>query len=109
MALRDSNPSEEYPFVFLVEQAVYQSQIATHTENPKYTLSLAWKYYKVLADNSIVFKNEATHTYVDDDFYVSAANDWMNGVDTHFNTLSAQQASIKRIVEFESGKTLEVV
>jgi hypothetical protein len=109
MALKDTNLSEEYPYIFLVEQSIHQGVIGNSADNPQYTLSLAWRYYKVLEDGAIVFKSGKPETYYDSDFYVSAITEYMSGDATDLQTLGAQQLSVKKIVESQTGRTLEVI
>ena len=109
MALKDTNIDSEYPYVFMLEQSIFQSKIKNSSDNPKYTLSLAWVYYKLELDGSMIFKPSQVQNYYDGDFYVSAVTDMMAGDNSHVNTLSFQQLSIKKIVEAETGLTLEVV
>ncbi len=109
MAIRDTNTAEEFPYIFMIEQSIFQSRIFNQADNPKYSLSLAWLYYKIEADGTMVFSSEHPESYNNDDFYVDAVVHLMDGDSTHSDTLTAQQLSVKHIIQEHTGKTLEVV
>ena len=109
MALKNTDIAAEYPFIFMLEQSIHQSRIANDTSEPKYTLSLAWTYYRVETDGSLTYAPNAVSTYFDDNFHGHALMDYLSGDMTHMQTLGAQQLSVQKIVESETGITLEVV
>ena len=109
MALKVINAVDEYDHIFMVEQSICQKQIANASDNPRYSLSLIWRYYKQLEDGSIVFSPNTASTYYDDDFYLTAIQKYAGGDTTDVNTLGAQQLSVKAIVESETNMSLEVV
>jgi hypothetical protein len=109
MALKDTDPNVEYPYFFMVEQSIFQSKIVNVSNTPSYSLSIAWKKYKVLEDGTMVFSLDKAETYYDDDYFITAYTDSVGGNLTHMNTLGAQQLSIKKIIEAETGSTLEVI
>ncbi len=109
MALKDTNPAEQYPYVFMVSQSIHQRTIENASEQAYYTLSMVWQYYKVDENNKIVFKPDDQYSYYDENFQLTATQDYISGDTTHAGTLTAQQLSIKKIVEQETGRSLEVV
>ncbi len=109
MALKDTDASAEYPYIFMVEQSIHQRTFENENETPHYTLSIVWTYYKVDGNGDVTFDPDGQYSYYDENFYLSAAIDIQGGNNTHFNTLTAQTGSIKQIVEQETGLTLEIV
>lgn len=109
MALKVLNPADGYDHIFMISQSLHQRTIDAVSDDAYYTLSLVWTYYKVEEDGSIVYSPNDPVSYYDENFYVSAVTDYMSGNAIHFNTLTAQQASIKHIVEAFTGLSLEAV
>jgi hypothetical protein len=109
VALKDTNPNEEYPFIFMVAQSIHQRTIENASDQAYYTLSMVWKYYKIDENNKIVMDESRQHSYYDENFQLTAVSDYLSGDSTHANTLGTQQLSIKKIVEQETGVTLEVI
>lgn len=109
MALKDTNPNEEYPYFFMDSQSIHQRVPEVSGGNPEYELSIVWKQYKFSAEGEMIFKPDSQVTYYDDSFYVTAGMEYAGGDSTHFNTLSAQIASIKRLIETELSVSLEIV
>ena len=106
MALKSTNETDEYPYVFMISQSIAQQTVETGSDSPIYTLSIVWTYYKVLEDDSVKYQPDGQQSYYDENFYVTAVTDYSSGDATHISTLGAQVASIKKIVELETGKTL---
>jgi hypothetical protein len=104
MALKDTNTEEEYPYVFMVEESVFQSRITNINQTPIYGVSLAWTYYKTAENGDITFKPAQPESYYDSDFHTSAGT-----VAVHATSIAAQQESIKSIVESVSNRTLEII
>lgn len=109
MAIRDTNTAEEYPYVFLIRQSLGQRQLTTINAAPEYTLSLSWIYYKVLEDGSIVYDHSSLETVDIEDFFTTALTAAGSGEMAHFNTLGAQQESVRLLVEAKTGRSFEVV
>ena len=109
MALKDTNPNEEYPYIFLISESICQQTVQKNTDTPIYTLSIVWNSYKVDENDNIIFKPDSQQSYYDDNFYITAVSKAGSGDVTDLNTLNNQVASIKAIVEAETGKTLEVL
>ena len=109
MGLKRTNPDAEYPYVFMLSQTIGQQTISNQSETPYYTLSLVWTYYKLDVDGNITYDHNTQHSYYDDNFYLTSITDYQAGEYTNINTLTAQELSVKRIVEQETGQVLEVV
>lgn len=109
MGLKITNPAEEYPYVFMLSQTIGQRTLSNQSDTPYYTLSLVWTYYKLDAEGNITYDHNTQHSYYDDSFYITSVADYQAGEPTHINTLTAQESSIKRIVEQETGQVLEVI
>ena len=106
MSIKSIDEGDEYPYVFMISQSIAQQTVETNIDSPMYTLSIVWTYYKVHEDGSIEYQPDGQQSYYDDNFYTSAITEYAGGNSTHISTLSAQIASIKKIVEQETGKTL---
>ena len=107
MALKNTDSNVEYPYIFFIEESICQQIVPKTTDVPFYTLSLVWKNYKVDENDNIIFDDNSQQSYYDDNFYVTAVTKAGNGDMSDMNTLLAQTASIKTIVEQETGVTLE--
>ncbi len=108
MALKFTDPAEEYPFVFLVSQNIGQLIPVLVTDTPTYTLSIVWKTYKIV-DGKMVFNPTSQSTYDTDDYMAIASLLATAGDTSHINTLTAQVISIQKIIQGETGKEMEII
>ena len=108
MAIRDTNPSE-YPYFFMVSQSIHQKIPEVAGGDAEYELSIVWQRYKLGESGGMILNPSSQYTYTDDNFYITAASDAGIGDLTHYSTLVAQVDSIKKIIEQETGLTLEIV
>ena len=109
MALKDINADSEYPYVFMVEQSIYQAKMKNDSETPAYSISLAWTHYKIEVNGDYSYTPSPIQSYYNENFYGLAIDGMQVGDNTHVNTLGAQQLSVKKIIEVESGVTLEAI
>jgi len=111
MAIKINNPSDEYDHIFMSEQSIFQKKFFNVSDTPKYVISLAWKYYKVDPNTGdIVFKPNSSMTYYNDDLYAySMLLMGETGSTLHFDTLAAQQESIKEIIGRETNFEMEII
>lgn len=108
MAVKNTDPNEEYPFIFMVSQNIQQRIPESVSEPAQYALSLVWKYYKVV-DDQMVFDESRQVTCDIDEFFTKALTDYAYADDTHLSTLMAQQYSVAKIAAEVTGDTFEVV
>lgn len=109
MALKNTDVSAEYPYVFLIEQAIYQKPIYVATASPIYSISIAWKNYKITDDGTVIYDQENIYTFSDDNFYGNTILAASQGDMVFAQALGAQQVAIKKIIEDELHITLEEV
>lgn len=109
MALKDTNPTEEYPYIFLLSQYIGQQVPEMHGDSPFYNISVTWTSYKISETGKVIFNPSGQHTYDDDNFASTTMNELALGNSSHADTLAAQQLSIKSIIEKFTGKALEIV
>ena len=106
MALKITDAGIEFPYVFMLSQSICQQTTENFSAPPIYTLSLIWTYYKINEDGSVTYNPDGQFSYYDDNFYISAVTDMGAGQTDHISTLTAQIASIKKIVMDETGYTV---
>jgi len=109
MALKNTDPNAEYPYVFMVSQSINQLRPQLATDPAEYTLSVVLMNYKIDENGQLVFDYDSQYSYTCDNFTALAFVNYSQGNATHLQTLGAQQLSIKEIVETELGITLEVL
>lgn len=109
MAIKDTDPNAGFPYVFVVEQTITQSQLANHNDNPRYEISFAWRYYQVDESGAIQFAPGPAQTYFNDDFYGLAISEMLANNMSHVNAITAQQESMRQIIADVTGKSLEVI
>lgn len=107
--IKSTDPNAEYPNFFMVSQSIHQRIPEVAGGDAEFELSIVWQQYKVAEDGSFIMDPNSQQTYYDDSFYITAAADVGLGDFTHYTTLNAQVASIKKIIEQETGLTLEIV
>ena len=108
MAVKDVNPDEEYPYVFMIEQSIMQSIITHVDEPPIYTVSMAWRYYKVTDVGDMVFKPEAETMY-DAEYYTHAVATMMSGNTVLVDAMNKQQSAIAFLLSEQTGRIFGVV
>jgi len=109
MAIKDTNLAAEYPYFFMVSQSIHQKLPETAGGDAEFELSIVWQRYRLGENGMFVLDPSSQYTYFDDNFYITAALDAGLGDLTHYSTLAAQTDSIKKIIEQETGLTLEIV
>lgn len=109
MAIKDTDPNADFPYVFVVEQTITQSQLANHNDNPRYEISFAWRYYQVDESGAIQFAPGPAQTYFNEDFYGLALTAMQASNLSHVDAIAAQQESMRQIIAEITGKTLEAV
>ena len=107
MALKDTDTSAEYPYMFLISQGMCQQVFTNTADAPIYTLSMVWTYYSVDANGDVTFDPNGQVTYYDENFYATAIAKAAVGDNTDVNSLGTQVASLKAIVLSATGRILE--
>lgn len=108
MALKNTDTNSEYPYAFMISQHVTQRVMENADDPPDYTVHVIYRFYKI-ENNKVVFDPNSQLTVDIDNLVTLAVNDATNGDLTHNNTLVAQELSVKRFLETETGATYEVV
>lgn len=108
MAIRNTDPNAEFNYVYMRELNITQSQISQTSDQPKYTVSVAWNFYKIV-DGAIIYNLVDVDTYYEEDFYSIALSQYMSGDSTKMNSLGANQLVVSQVISELTGLVLEVI
>ncbi len=108
MAIKATDPSIEYNYVYMRELTIAQSRIAYESEQPIYTVSVAWDFYKVV-DGNILYSQESVGTYYEEDFHSKSVMEYLSGDNRKINSLAANQAVVAQVVAEITGLQMEIV
>ena len=108
MGLKLLNSEDDYDRIFMMEQSIFQKVPVNGSSDPSYTISIAFKRYKINSDDSLTFSGGNAKTIYMEDFYSSAFQEYISGNPILLQGLSGNQDAISWLISNEFGYELEV-
>lgn len=108
MAIRITNPEDEFDHIFMIEQHNIQSRISHVSESPKYWVSVAYNRYKINPDGSIEYTAQSESLDVED-FYSSAVLNAQSGNMDLLTAMLADQDAVAKMIADQTSYAVEVI
>ena len=106
MAIKITNSPDEYDHVFLIEMSIVQQTLTFNYENPEYSISFAYRRYKIEEGGAIVFSPEA-YTESEDASYVRAMIQASIGELQLATALAGNQTMVTKMINDSGVFTVE--
>lgn len=109
MAVRFTEPTDEFEYVWITELHILQPRIFNTGETPDVSVSFAYWCYKIEPSNGdMIYGPNIESDYVDG-YFVQAQAEYAAGDPTLIQAQLGNQAAVAKLITDATGKATEIV